>query len=259
MREYHVLLRAICRKGHLAFAHEILKHMARVDLPPDVTAYNYLILGYAAQGNAAATNALVNEMRRRGVEPNVFTFINLVRACAVAGCPERALSIVDPAFSWDFYSAAITIYHQYGCYPEADSLYRTAVVHGKVPVDFSLFRDENLLDLHGLSAPVASAAVRYALGEVREEWMRCGPSAVKDLVLISGLGKGSLVRFSPTLRPLVQDMLVEQYYPPIDSVTQPGNAGRVVVARGSLLSWLEGKEAERKGREVGREGREEGR
>jgi len=246
-REYHVLLRAICRKGHLAFAHEIIKHMARVDLPPDVTAYNYLILGYAAQGNAAATNALVNEMRRRGVEPNVFTFINLVRACAVAGCPERALSIVDPAFPWDFYSAAITIYHQYGCYLEADSLYHTAVVHGRVPVDFSLFRAENLLDLHGLSAPVASAAVRHALGQVREEWLRCGPSAVKDLVLISGLGKGSLVRFSPTLRPLVQDMLVEQYYPPINSVTQPGNAGRVVVGRGSLLAWLEG-------RELGKEG-----
>jgi len=256
-REYHVLLRAICRKGHLAFAHEIIKHMARVDLPPDVTAYNYLILGYAAQGNAAATNALVNEMRRRGVEPNVFTFINLVRACAVAGCPERALSIVDPAFPWDFYSAAITIYHQYGCYLEADSLYHTAVVHGRVPVDFSLFRAENLLDLHGLSAPVASAAVRHALGQVREEWLRCGPSAVKDLVLISGLGKGSLVRFSPTLRPLVQDMLVEQYYPPINSVTQPGNAGRVVVGRGSLLAWLEGRELGKEG--GGREGGDGGR
>lgn len=241
-REYHVLLRAICRKGHLAFAHEILQHMVRVHLPPDVTAYNYLVLGYAARGNAAATNALVREMHRKGVEPNVFTFINLVRACTLAGCPEKALSVVDPAFSWDFYSAAITIYHQSGCFAEADALYQQAVLHGKVPVDVTLTPADHALDLHGMSAPVAAAAVRYALKRIREEWWRCGPAAVKDLVLISGVGKGSLVPFRPTLRPAVQDMLVEQYYPPIDSTTQPGNAGRVVVGRESLLAWLEGKE-----------------
>ena len=72
--EYHVLLRAICRKGHLAFAQDILRHMDRVEdsrpptqpptggVRPDVTAYNYIMLGYAAQGNAAATSALVHEM-----------------------------------------------------------------------------------------------------------------------------------------------------------------------------------------------------
>jgi hypothetical protein len=82
--------------------------------------------------------------------------------------------------------------------------------------------------------------VRYALKRVRARWRREGPGAVQDIVLVSGVGKGSLVPFSPTLRPLVQDLLVEQYYPPIDSTTVPGNAGRVVVSRESLLAWLEG-------------------
>jgi hypothetical protein len=39
-----------------------------------------------------------------------------VRACAVAGCPEKALSLLDPSFTWDFYSAAITIFHSYGTF-----------------------------------------------------------------------------------------------------------------------------------------------
>ena len=241
LAEFHVLLRAICRKGHLALAQDVLRHMEAAGVPPDVTAYNYIMLGYAAQGDAAATSALAAEMTRRGLEPNVFTFINLVRACAVAGCPERALAIVDPAFPWDFYSAAITIFHQYGCFPQADALYAAAVQHGRAPVDPDRqLAEEGLLDLHGLSSPVAAAAVRYALKRVRARWRREGPAAVQDMVLISGLGKGSLVPFSPTIRPLVQDLLVEQYYPPIDSTTVPGNAGRVVVSRESLLAWLEG-------------------
>ena len=240
LAEFHVLLRAICRKGHLALAQDVLRTMEAAGVPPDVTAYNFIMLGYAAQGDAAATSALAAEMQRQGLEPNVFTFINLVRACAVAGCPDRALAIVDPAFPWDFYSAAITIFHQYGCFPQADALYAAAVRHARAPVDPTRqLEEEGLLDLHGLSAPVAAAAVRHALKRVRARWRREGPGVVQDIVLVSGVGKGSLVPFSPTLRPLVQDLLVEQYYPPIDSTTVPGNAGRVVVSRASLLAWLE--------------------
>jgi len=36
----------------------------------------------------------------------------------------------------------------------------------------------------------------------------------------------------------VQDLLLEQFYPPLDSYTPPGNDGRVVVSCDSITDWL---------------------
>jgi hypothetical protein len=244
----------------------VLEHMDRVGIAPDVTAFNYLTLAHAARGDAEMTYRLSQEIKvrvpviavvgllcyeashqlalrqARGIEPNVFTFINLVRACAVAGCPERALSIVDPSFPWDFYSAAITIFAQYGCFPEADALYAAAVEHRRAPqlVQSNQGGEVELLDLHGYSVPVASAAVRHTLKQLRRRWEDEGPAAVGDMVIISGQGKKSATAMSPVVRPLVQDLLIDQFDPPISSATKPGNPGRIVVSRESLLAWLHG-------------------
>jgi pentatricopeptide repeat protein len=216
------------------FCPGVLAHMDRVGRSPDVTAYNFIMLGYASQGDARTALRLCAEMQAKEIAPNIFTFINLVRACAAASCPDQALRIVDGKFPWEFYTAAITILHQYGHYPQADSLYQLAVQYGKA-------RGLNAkceLDLHGMNVPVAAAAVRCALKDIAQSWHGAGEGSLRDLVLITGVGKGSLVEWNPVLRPHVQDLLVEQFYPPIDSVTQPGNPGRVVVTGSTIRSWL---------------------
>ncbi|CAM9162008.1 unnamed protein product [Discosporangium mesarthrocarpum] len=95
-----------------------------------------------------------------------------------------------------------------------------------------------VMDLHGYSLPLAHAAVRCALEEM---WVRSGGGAlgVGDLTIITGVGRGSLYAFQPVLRPEVQRMLMEEFYPPLDSATEPQNPGRVIISQASIQVWLE--------------------
>jgi hypothetical protein len=89
------------------------------------------------------------------------------------------------------------------------------------------------LDLHGLSRPLAHAAIRLGL---EEHWRRHSPADLPDLVVITGKGLNSVGQ-RPVLRPEVQAMLTEAFSPPINSWTVPGNTGRLLVDAASIASW----------------------
>ncbi|CBJ28259.1 conserved unknown protein [Ectocarpus siliculosus] len=94
------------------------------------------------------------------------------------------------------------------------------------------------MDLHGHSLPLAHAAVRCALVEVWRFSQREG-TALGDLTIITGMGRGSLHAFQPIIRPEVQRMLTDEFYPPLDSATEVGNTGRVVVSAKTIEAWLD--------------------
>eukprot|EP00903_Cladosiphon_okamuranus_P011015 g10404.t1 len=106
---------------------------------------------------------------------------------------------------------------------------------GSVP---GLHASPAVMDLHGHSLPLAHAAVRCALKEVWRSSQRDG-TVVGDLTIITGVGRRSLHAFHPVLRPEVQRMLIDEFYPPLDSATEVGNTGRVVVPAKAIEAWLD--------------------
>ena len=99
------------------------------------------------------------------------------------------------------------------------------------------------LDLHGMSAAVAHAAVRVS---IQQEMARIQPlikspsemSWSKDLIIITGRGLRSGQKFKPVLRPEVQRMLTEEFFPPLGSSTIPGNLGALIVRSEDVMAWL---------------------
>mmetsp|Transcript_28216 Transcript_28216/g.47750 ORF Transcript_28216/g.47750 Transcript_28216/m.47750 type:complete len:185 (-) Transcript_28216:328-882(-) len=59
-----------------------------------------------------------------------------------------------------------------------------------------------------------------------------------DLVIITGKGLHSWASaYEPVLRPDVMRMLTEEFDPPIDSWTVPGNTGRLLVSGNAVEAW----------------------
>ncbi|KAG5182019.1 hypothetical protein JKP88DRAFT_146432, partial [Tribonema minus] len=99
------------------------------------------------------------------------------------------------------------------------------------------------MDLHGLTLPLAHCAVRVALRELDRAATAAAaatpgtPLPLPDLVVITGRGRGSDSAVGPVLRPEVQRMLTEEFYPPLGSVTAPANPGRLVVPAADVTAW----------------------
>ncbi|CAM9414557.1 unnamed protein product, partial [Ectocarpus sp. 12 AP-2014] len=122
--------------------------------------------------------------------------------------------------------------------PEPDGAGMRGGVPGRGPEDCVPGVKAGVMDLHGHSLPLAHAAVRCALVEVWRFSQREG-TALGDLTIITGMGRGSLHAFQPIIRPEVQRMLTDEFYPPLDSATEVGNTGRVVVAAKTIEAWLD--------------------
>ena len=60
----------------------------------------------------------------------------------------------------------------------------------------------------------------------------------KDLIIITGRGLRSGQKFKPVLRPEVQRMLTEEFFPPLGSSTIPGNLGALIVRSEDVMAWL---------------------
>ena len=95
---------------------------------------------------------------------------------------------------------------------------------------------------------MAHVAIRAALQEHVASW-RSDAAAKEfetaqpcsDLVIITGRGKNSVTRLEPILRPEVQRMLVDEFYPPLSSWTLGSSSSSLpnplVVKVGSVASY----------------------
>mmetsp|Transcript_30222 Transcript_30222/g.64014 ORF Transcript_30222/g.64014 Transcript_30222/m.64014 type:complete len:444 (-) Transcript_30222:3-1334(-) len=154
------------------------------------------------------------------------------------------------------YTESINALHKSGLYREADQLYAAGVASGDLP--WAVMRqgtgtDNNkrlMLDLHGMSAAVAHSAVRVSLQkEVMESQSSSNASETiwtRDVMIVTGRGRRSGERFRPVLRPEVQRMLTEEFYPPLGTSSIPGNMGALVVPSGDIEAWL-GHQQQQKG------------
>eukprot|EP00978_Attheya_sp_CCMP212_P003400 scaffold7003_cov60-Attheya_sp.AAC.4 len=157
------------------------------------------------------------------------------------------------------YTAAITALHKNGMYDCADDLYAAAVASNHLPFalmdneadysdDVTINTSTLMLDLHGMTTAIAHSAVRVTLQrEVQvSSWCYLDQEVGKDslsvwdtdVTIITGRGKNSVQHMRPILRPEVQRMLSEEFYPPLSTISVPGNMGALVVPGADVNAWL---------------------
>jgi pentatricopeptide repeat protein len=163
----------------------------------------------------------------------------------------RCLSSLDSPLNEDskaderiLYVGAITTLYKDGLYDAADEVFVTAISKGCLPfnLDRQSYGAENrfTLDLHGMNVAVAHSAVRIALQQevLSNSWNRT-ELCDNDIVIVTGRGRKSALQMRPVLRPEIQRMLVEEFYPPLSTTSVPGNMGALRVASEEINAWLD--------------------
>ena len=193
--------------------------------------------------------------RGRGAEVN--------RLLARCTSPETAdlapYSNEEKSFHLALYVGAITALHQEGLYDDADEAFINAVNGNFLP--FDVHKEEvdgeqrMVLDLHGMNVPVAHSAVRVALQQKVKiaSWQPTSRKRSKaamnttesvslwedDMIVVTGRGRNSAFHMRPVLRPEVQRMLLEEFYPPLSTTSIPGNMGALRVPALDIGAWLD--------------------
>lgn len=171
---------------------------------------------------------------------------DLLFRCAHEGRPVRGRGKMQDSYEQMLYIGAVTSLHRYGLYDDADEIYVSGVSEGYLPLLFENQGDQVVLDLHGLNVAMAHSAVRIAM---RQQTAIFNERSTSDMTIITGRGRNSALHLRPVLRPEVQRMLVEEFYPPLNTVSVPGNMGAVVVSASDITRWQEHQE-EQKGAQM---------
>ena len=95
-------------------------------------------------------------------------------------------------------------------------------------------KGEFLIDLHGLTTLVSRASVRSALSRMKEAADKGG--RMRDLVIITGIGKNSKDFLEPVLKPTVQAWL-QTLEPPLRAQEVSDNPGRLLVSAADIQKW----------------------
>jgi len=201
--------------------------------------------GRRPRKEAVASACRVLARRYRGQE--VITLVTkVVNIPAIGGSDDYDLAGSEYTYEKAVYAESINALHKSGLYEEADQLYATGVSSGHLPwaVVPGNNRKRLRLDLHGMSAAVAHSAVRISLqreimGSPSQQFLSEGNGVWdRDVMIITGRGRRSGERFRPVLRPEVQRMLTEEFYPPLGTSSMPGNLGALLVPSQDIEAWL---------------------
>jgi len=249
---FNLALKACESAGSYQSALVILKTMKEEHVPPDIESFNRAIASCQTEGAGVVAIGLLRQMRRLQLQPNVFTVAAVMRAF-IKGNSESsvrrylrfATSKVDAGEQEVLYVAAIQAYYSFGMYDRAAELFERSNNDGLLGSNIKNLVDEAaknsyptlVIDLHGLQMPVAHAAIHCCLKLL---WIvnQENPETVPNIEIVTGIGRHSVKQFDPVIRPKVQNMLQEEFYPPIHSSTKPGNTGRVVIEKTMILEWI---------------------
>lgn len=132
------------------------------------------------------------------------------------------------------YIGGITHLHRNGLYEDADELYLDAISKQCLPFSTSrTWKDgQHKLDLHGMNVAIANSAVRTAF---RQEVLQSEENI--DLIIVTGRGINSFYQMRPVIRPEVQRMLLEEFYPPLSTTSLPGNMGALRIPSDDIQKW----------------------
>ncbi|KAL7546115.1 hypothetical protein ACHAWF_009448, partial [Thalassiosira exigua] len=199
--------------------------------------------GRRPQKEAVASACRVLAKRYRGQEVvNLVTKIMAITSVDVSVHENIPEEPSEYTYEKAIYTESINALHKSGLYEEKDQLYAEGVAGGHLPwaVTNKGTEKQLVLDLHGMSAPVAHSAVRVSLQKelLGSKQVSSNNTWTKEVMVITGRGRRSGERFRPVLRPEVQRMLTEEFYPPLGTSSVPGNMGALFVGREDIEAWL---------------------
>ncbi len=154
---------------------------------------------------------------------------------------EDGIPSYEASYERAVYTEAITSLFQYGLYDNADELYATAASQGYLPWAVVDKRSSSRLqlDLHGMNKAMAHSGVRVSLQQIAN-MKAIAPNGIigQNVMIVTGKGARSSQHLRPVLRPEVQRMLMQEFYPPISSTSVPGNMGALTISSEDINAWL---------------------
>jgi pentatricopeptide repeat protein len=209
-RVLNALIAGHCEAGDLDGAYEILDRM-RADpdrrMRPGMDTYNVMIHVLGRQGKVDEAMELAQRARREGLEFDQVTTKSLVQSCGV------------------FLPRAAEVWGQEG----------EKMVEGVYRGGREGAADEVVLDLHGLTVAECYAVTLKQMKEIRQAFDE-DPSSLRQLVLITGIGRRSASANQSVIRQAVREFLRDRglhFYHP------PGNGGRIVVPKSAFRTYFE--------------------
>ena len=187
-----------------------------------------------------------------GRKPRIEAALSTIRALSANGCIEEIRSLVDTCSQKDLshsgakkdsnyeeliYVGAITSLHSNGLYDDADEIFMLGVQDGFLPFYCIRENDQFILDLHGLNVALAHSAVRIAMRQYSATLSE--ETTQSNMMIITGKGRNSEMHLRPILRPEVQRMLLEEFYPPLNTMSIPGNMGALTILGPDIEAWQE--------------------
>lgn len=195
--------------------------------------------GRKAPPEAVLSAFRVLSSRGRGEEVK-----NLLLHCVADG-PTAELTKKGVSYEEMLYIGAVTSLHKNGLYDDADEIYVSGVSQGHLSFVCENENDQVVLDLHGLNVALAHSAVRVAM---RQQIAIFNESTTSDMMIITGRGQNSAFHLRPVLRPEVQRMLLEEFYPPLNTLSVPGNMGALLVLGDDISGWQRHQDEQKGGR-----------
>ena len=229
---YTAAIASCGRSGQVDHALRLFRKMKEQGLSADRVAYNALFAALRVAKRSDAAVELWEEML--GAKQSSITKIATARA-DTSTTPD-IITVTDAIGAISSHSATKNM-------QQADRVFAEAVARGIVLRSDTL-DSANEVDLSGMSLPVARAACRhtlYRVGSLDEQ-------EIQELTFITGVGVGKGARAVSgesvsteecltSLREYVQEILLTDFNPPLESTVPRLAQGTVVIAREGLLEW----------------------
>jgi len=158
----------------------------------------------------------------------------------------------DVAYERRLYVGTVTALHNNGLYDDADEMFMAGIQDGFLPFNFVRRETETdrqfVLDLHGLNVALGHSVVRIAMRQQAATLAAASndndnesnnSNTNNNMMIITGRGRNSELYLRPVLRPEVQRMLLEEFYPPLNTISVPGNIGALTILAEDIAAWQE--------------------
>jgi len=161
---------------------------------------------------------------------------NVINICLQDNLSTSILRNKSMSYSELLYVNTVTALHTNGLYDDADEFFVNGI-EGRI-LPFNYFRENGqfVLDLHGLNVALAHSAVRIAMRQQAATLAEEGAPQC-NMMIITGKGRNSEFHLRPILRPEVQRMLLEEFYPPLNTISVPGNTGALTINAEDIEAW----------------------
>jgi hypothetical protein len=164
---------------------------------------------------------------------------NLIEICLRKDLSSSVTKNSNLLYEEMLYVGAVTALHNSGQYDDADEFFMSGIQDQFLPFNFFRENGQFVLDLHGLNVALAHSVVRIALRQQIATQAEEGASSQCNMMIITGKGRNSEFRLRPILRPEVQRMLLEEFYPPLNTMSVPGNIGALTILAQDIEAWQE--------------------